>query len=303
MFRKKRSATRTSLANCPSPVGPDAENAGGDLGLGHLNLVQRVGLRDDVLAGFYNNQSREVFPGFSLRDSDVLVDVGCGGGGPLGFCVRHAGRVIAMDLDLAALERCRSSPELRDATNIEFVHASSEAIPIDDGTATKVMCLEVLEHVDDPRAALNELVRIGRPGSRYLISVPDPRSETIMKRLAPPGAFERPHHIRVIETEQFEQLVIGSGLEIESHDFVGGYSTLFVATYWCRTQQLGKAGESSMDPNFAQADPVLNELAAAWNHLLDRDHGPELKQLLDQIIPKSQVIVAVKPDRILSGQS
>jgi len=50
------------------------------------------------------------------------------------------------------------------------LHGSLEAIPVDDGSFDVVLCLQVLEHVADPGAAVRELHRVVRPGGRVLLS-------------------------------------------------------------------------------------------------------------------------------------
>ena len=50
------------------------------------------------------------------------------------------------------------------------VHGSIDAIPLDDGSFDVVVCLQVLEHVADPAAAVRELRRVVRPGGRVLLS-------------------------------------------------------------------------------------------------------------------------------------
>lgn len=45
-------------------------------------------------------------------------------------------------------------------------------IPRDEGSFDAIMCTEVLEHVPDPLAALNELSRLLRPGGYLLLTAP-----------------------------------------------------------------------------------------------------------------------------------
>ena len=47
---------------------------------------------------------------------------------------------------------------------------SVEALPVDDGTFDVVLCNQVLEHCDDPAAAVSELHRVTAPGGRVLAS-------------------------------------------------------------------------------------------------------------------------------------
>lgn len=267
-----------------------------DLGLSHLNEIQRVGLRDDVLAGFYRNDTQEVFHGVHLGAEDVLVDVGCGSGGVLEFCQRYAGKIFALDIDAEALSAVRSRTLFADAENISFVSASAEQLPITTGTATKVLCLEVLEHVEDPELVVAELLRIGRPGCIYLISVPGQFSESMMQKVAPREMFEKPHHIRIFSQTEFSSLVERSGLTILSESGSGAFSTLFVTMYW---QKFGtQPGQSfeAVNPEISHHDPLLQDWAKAWNYLLDLPNGEDIKRMFDTLIPKSQIIVAIKPD-------
>ena len=50
------------------------------------------------------------------------------------------------------------------------LHGSIDAIPVEDASFDVVLCLQVLEHVPDPAAAVRELRRVVRPGGRVLLS-------------------------------------------------------------------------------------------------------------------------------------
>jgi len=46
------------------------------------------------------------------------------------------------------------------------------ALPLADASCDLAICIHVLEHVDDDRAAIGELFRVLRPGGRAVVSVP-----------------------------------------------------------------------------------------------------------------------------------
>lgn len=291
---------RSSRTTPPGSLGPTAQAehpSPRPTGLDHLTNGQRIGLRDDSLAGFFNSETRELFRGFPLNDDDLLVDVGCGGGGPLGFASERAGRIVAIDVTEEAINEARA--RLKDAgadmNRFQFFVASAEDIPLPSDHASRVMCMEVLEHVDNPTIAMSELVRIGRPGALYLISVPDERSERLTKMYAHRKAFEKPHHIRMFDAETFSALVRDSGLEILSHDFNGFYKAIWMMMFWVHYMKVGETSPESLPTTFVEDNPMLQLWSHTWNNMLDSPMGPETKALLDSILPKSQIIIARKP--------
>ena len=50
------------------------------------------------------------------------------------------------------------------------IHGSIDAIPVEDGAFDVALCLQVIEHVPDPAAAVRELRRVVHPGGRVLLS-------------------------------------------------------------------------------------------------------------------------------------
>ena len=244
-----------------------------------------LGLRDAALSGFYRTKDSEVFRGIPVGADDVVVDVGCGEGAALAFCARLDATVIAVDHHEETLAAARATLEGQGQGAREFHAAAAEDLPLPDGTASRVLCMEVLEHVNDPVKALAELARIGRPGALYLLTVPDPRGEALQQVMAPESYFQPPNHIRVIGREEFADLVTGAGLEIIDREFYGFYWALWYALFWSR-------GVEIEDPD----DPVLEHWSKAWSALLDSPNGPEIKEQLDHFMAKSQVIVARKPD-------
>lgn len=248
--------------------------------------AQWLGLKDELLAGFFDTGTGEVYTGVPIGPDDIVIDVGCGEGQIASFCARQGARVIAVDSHEDTLRAARDAmaavPE--SGNERETILASAEDLPLPDGFATRVVCTEVLEHVDDPAVAMAELFRVGAPGALYLVTVPDPRSEEVQREMAPASYFEPPNHIRVISRGDFEDLVAGAGLELISHTYSGFFWTIWFGLFWSRDVAFDDA-----------SDPVLAHWTKCWAALLDSPNGLEVKRKLDQLMPKRQIIVARKP--------
>ena len=91
--------------------------------------------------------------GQDIRGKRVL-DVGCGDR-PYDVLLAHAAELVGFDVS---------------ANSRADLHGSIDAIPVDDGSFDVVLCLQVLEHVPNPAAAVRELRRVVRPDGRVLLS-------------------------------------------------------------------------------------------------------------------------------------
>jgi SAM-dependent methyltransferase len=83
-----------------------------------------------------------------------VLDVGCGDR-PYDALFTGADKLIGFDVP--------SNPRAD-------VHGTIDAIPVDDASFDAALCLQVLEHVPDPAAAIRELRRVVRPGGRVLLT-------------------------------------------------------------------------------------------------------------------------------------
>lgn len=101
--------------------------------------------------------------------SGVALDVGCGEGrltrelGELGW------DAIGVDRSPALVEAARGADP-----GGRYEVAEIDALPIDDGAAPLVACVNVLMHVDDLDAAASELVRVCAAGGAIVLGVLHP---------------------------------------------------------------------------------------------------------------------------------
>lgn len=244
-----------------------------------------VGLRDAKRAGWYNEDTGELFRGVPISADDVVVDVGCGAGVNSLFCARHGAHVHAIDREPQLIRQLRAHLTIEGDRAHTALVGDANPLPLQDGLATRVICTEVLQHVDDPRQMLDELFRVGQAGAIYLLSVPGAVQEGLQERLLPPAMREQPGGaLRIMDRSAFAQCVTDAGLEITEQTQHGFFWSIWWALF-------SGCGVALYDP----AHPVLDHWTAAWQALLEMPQGSQLKQKLDEFMPISQIIVARKP--------
>ncbi|HLD67062.1 MAG TPA: class I SAM-dependent methyltransferase [Pseudomonas sp.] len=254
------------------------------------------GLVDAVMGGWFQNATNELFRGFPIDADDIVLDLGCGHGGSTLFCARRGAHVIFTDSEAAKIEVLREKVRETPAREAQGIVSDSLPLPLPDNLASKVIALEVLEHVEQPLAILQELVRVGRPGAQYFISVPDQASEELQRHIAPSVHFAAPNHIQVYSRQAFADLVQQAGLVIESQEFYGFYWTLWMMLFWGSKQAEGHVfSGATHDQIEGPFHPLLNSWASLWHATITMPGGEKIRAALDQALPKSQIILARKP--------
>ena len=119
-----------------------------------------------------------------LRDrgaQGTIADVGCGAGGLFRLAGPRFTRWIGVDVvRYDALDPA-----------VEFVRADLERgeIPLPTAHADAACAIEVIEHLENPRAFVRELVRITRPGGWIVVTTPNQLSLLSLLTLGLRGRF------------------------------------------------------------------------------------------------------------------
>lgn len=99
-----------------------------------------------------------------------IVDIGCGGGILSEAMARAGASVVALDLASEALDVARLHA-LESAVAVDYRLQSAEQLADDmPGQFDAVTCLEMLEHVPDPRSVLNACRTLLKPGGKLFLS-------------------------------------------------------------------------------------------------------------------------------------
>jgi len=240
---------------------------------------------DTVLSKWFDHASGALYEGFVVDSDDVVLDVGCGDAPFITFCAEQGADVAFVDVDSSKVEATRKALESSKAKSVTPILSDCNPLPLPNEYASKILSLEVLEHVDNPEVVLAELYRVGKPGALYLITVPGEKIEKLQKAgLAPDVYFEKPNHIRVFDDGDLKALVEDAGLVVESQSQFGFYWSMWWVFFWACRQDLSPPWH-----------PLLQSWTTTWQELLKTSDGPRIKQKMDEFMPKTQLIIARKP--------
>ena len=172
---------------------------------------------------------REILERFVGVD-DRVVDIGSGDGGTTGeWLSKKAASYVGVDVSRAAVQAARERG--LDAKLIE----DASSLPFEDAAFDSAVCVEVLEHLIDPAAAVNEMSRVLRPGGIAIATVPNIAHWRMRMDLALFGRWvgrgdarsaSAPWldpHIRFFTVKTLAGLFDASGLEVVE---TGGYSDI-----------------------------------------------------------------------------
>jgi SAM-dependent methyltransferase len=95
-----------------------------------------------------------------------ILDAGCGSGRNMVELARY-GAVTGLELALASIDAARARG-VGDVVGLSL----GAPLPFEDGTFALSTSLDVLEHLQDDRSALQELRRVAAPAGRLVVTVP-----------------------------------------------------------------------------------------------------------------------------------
>jgi SAM-dependent methyltransferase len=230
----------------PELMAPTTHDPGqhGDLfACGHCGTVYQPGLPEgERLAELYRGMADEAYlseeagrRATARRLLDLigrhmpagsLLDVGCGHGLLLDEARRRGYSVTGLELSETAAAYARDVLEL----DVLEQHIEELAATDPAGGFDAIVLADVLEHLDDPLAALDACDRLLAPGGALCVITPDPASKTA--RLAGPRwwAFI-PAHRFLFPRSTMRELLEGRGLVL-STDI--SFERSFALRYWLR---------------------------------------------------------------------
>ena len=183
-----------------------------------------------------------------------ILDVGCGTGANLLMLSKY-GDAEGVDISEDALAFCRD----RGLDKVRL--GAGEELPYEDGTFDLVTALDVVEHMDNDLAGLQEMRRVLRPGGRVLLFVP-----TFMFLWGLQDDVS--HHRRRYRLSQLRRVLEQAGFEVERTTYAN--ITFFLPILLIRQlmRLTGIKAESENNINVSAFNGVLGKLFGAESVIL-----------------------------------
>ena len=110
----------------------------------------------------------------SLKNSDVVADIGCGNGRHLLPCAENVSHAVGVDISQNILRIVQNKLLNKNIVNVSLIHANVVQLPLADNSFDAVLFIASLHNIkgkEHRRRALQEVARMLKPNGVALISV------------------------------------------------------------------------------------------------------------------------------------
>ena len=107
----------------------------------------------------------EVLQALDLKSTEIIADIGAGGGYFTRRFAHHAGKAYAVDIDAKLLEAAKKDAP----ANLETVLALPDDPKLPDRSVDTIFFCDVLHHIDNRPAYYAKLARALKPGGRIVM--------------------------------------------------------------------------------------------------------------------------------------
>jgi len=173
------------------------------------------------------------FQRLPLQRGDFVLDAGCGEGRHVFECFRHDCSILGVDLSQQSLLKARyvlGEMKARKEANgrVLLLRGNALRFPFSAGTFDKIICAEVIEHVDDDRLGITELGRVLKPGGRIAVTVPTLFTEYVYDFLSKEYFRTPGGHVRKVIPQELARSMEHNGLRV----YAVGFAHAFHFPYW-----------------------------------------------------------------------
>ena len=227
-----------------------------------------------------------------LQAGDRLLDLGCGFGRHAFEALRRGSTVVACDMAYPELvqvvntaDAMREAGEIAPGLSCTSVNGDGTQLPFADGAFDRIIASEVMEHVPDDMAALDELTRVLRPGGTIAITIPAELPEKICWKLSDEyhAPFVVGGHVRIYSESELRDKMRTAGL----NPTVSHRAHALHAPYWWLRCAVGPRNE---EHKAVQAYKKFLE----WDIMKRPVSTKYAERILSPILGKSYVVYSQK---------
>ncbi len=131
-------------------------------------------------ADYIESRINRVFGENAIAQQEIL-EIGCGGGLLCEELAHRKAMMVGIDPSEEALEVARRHIQQSGlGHNVYYQQGLAEALPYADGSFSAIICLDVLEHVDNLEKTIAEIARVLAPGGIFIF---DTINRTLLARI------------------------------------------------------------------------------------------------------------------------
>ena len=232
------------------------------------------------------------FDRLGLQPGERVLDLGCGAGRHAFEMYRRGADVIAFDQDADELSAVRdtfdamkAAGEVPSGAEADTKEGDALSLPFADGEFDRVVAAEILEHVPADVQAIDELVRVLRPGGTAAVTVPRWLPEVICWRLSDDYHNVSGGHVRIYTGKELVGKLSDAGLDHQG----SGYAHGLHSPYWWIKCAIGVTKDD---------DPVVRAYhrLLVWDIMKRPRTTRYAETVLNPLIGKSLVLYLRKPD-------
>lgn len=146
---------------------------------------------------FVRHKAAHLYAARKLRDAGRVLDVGCGTGYGSAILASKGRHVVGIDVSEQAVSRAQASHQRDD---LEFTVMSATELDFPTASFDAAYSIQVIEHVEDVKRHLSEVVRVLRPGGRFVVATPNRLTYS-------PNGLQNPFHIREYDVRELRALL------------------------------------------------------------------------------------------------
>lgn len=226
------------------------------------------------------------FDKLPVKEGYRILDIGCGPGRHTSAASRLKdvvviGSDISFDEAVEARNRLEEQEKLglNGGGSFAALVADITGLPFPDGFFHMVICAEVLEHIPDQEKAVQEVIRVLKPGGDLVVSVPRYLPERLCWALSESYHRVPKGHIRIYKKKELIALLEDAGSKLWASHFAHGLHT----PYWWLKCLVGPARQDSVVVN-------LYHRFLVWDMMKKPGLTRFLDRLLNPLLGKSIVL-------------